>query len=371
MSKIIAVRMPKWGLAMQEGTVVHWWKEPGAAITEGEDLVDIETPKITNVYESPEPGVLRRITAQAGETLPVGALLGVMADASVGEAEIDTFVAEFQANFVPPAQDEAGGGLPLHNIDVGKRTIRVGRTGAENGTPVVMIHGYSGDLHNWQFNMEAIGAEHPVIVFDLPGHGGSSKNVGDGSLQSLSDIVAATLKSLDVSRAHIVGHSLGAAVAARLAVDHADMVQSLTLISPASLPGTTIAAEFLTGIAEGQRARDLKPFLEMLFADPSLVTKDMIEEMVKFKRLDDVETALKTIRDKLVANDDRDALARDLSKIPSATVIASKSDRIVGSPDASKLPGSFKVHWIEGAGHMPHIEKAAEVNDILLGVLRA
>ncbi len=92
---------------------------------------------------------------------------------------------------------------------------------------------------------------------------------------------------------------------------------------------------------------------------------------MKFKRLDDVETALKTIRDKLVANDDRDALARDLSKIPSATVIASKSDRIVGSPDASKLPGSFKVHWIEGAGHMPHIEKAGEVNDILLGVLRA
>src|SRR5437868_13007337 len=172
MADIYPVRMPKWGLAMQEGTVVHWWKEVGAIVKEGEELVDIETPKITNVFESPQSGTIRRIVAQAGETLPVGALIGVMADASVEDAAIDAFVAEFQATFVPGDEtSEAEGALTLSTTDVGGRTIRIGRGGRPEGVPVLLIHGYSGDLNNWLFNVEALGAEHPVIAIDLPGHG--------------------------------------------------------------------------------------------------------------------------------------------------------------------------------------------------------
>src|SRR6185437_3491617 len=117
MTDISPIRMPKWGLAMQEGTVVHWWKEPGAQIAEGEDLVDIETPKITNVFESPQSGTLRRITAQTGETLAVGALLGVMAEDSVSDSEIDAFITDFQANFVPGEEDaEGAGALALSTV---------------------------------------------------------------------------------------------------------------------------------------------------------------------------------------------------------------------------------------------------------------
>ena len=117
MADIFPVRMPKWGLAMQEGTIVHWWKEPGTVVKEGEDLVDIETPKITNVFESPQSGIVRRIVAQPGETLPVGALIGVMADATVEDAAIDAFVAEFQATFVPGEESsEAEGALTLSTV---------------------------------------------------------------------------------------------------------------------------------------------------------------------------------------------------------------------------------------------------------------
>jgi len=366
MADILPVRMPKWGLAMQEGTIVHWWKEPGAIVKEGEDLVDIETPKITNVFESPQSGVVRRIVAQAGETLPVGALIGVMADATVEDAAIDAFVAEFQATFVPgDDSSEAEGALALSTIDVGGRTIRIGRGGRTEGVPVLLIHGYSGDLNNWLFNIEALGAEHPVIAIDLPGHGGSSKDVGDGSLKSLADVAADALKELAVPRVHVIGHSLGGAVAARLAADHPELVETISLICPSSLPGTNPSEEFLTGMAEGQRARDLKPLLEMLFADPALVTKDMLEEMVKYKRLDGVEEALKHLRDRLLDNEDRGALAKDLGKIASATIIASHSDKIVGEPDENALPAGFRMRWIE-AGHMPHLEKAADVNATLL-----
>lgn len=366
MKDISPIRMPKWGLAMQEGTVVHWWKEIGAQIAEGEELVDIETPKITNVFESPQSGTLRRITAQTGETLPVGALLGVMAEEGISDSEIDAFVADFQANFVPGEEEAEGtGALSLSTVTVDGRNIRVGRAGVGEKAPIVLIHGYSGDLNNWLFNIEALAKEAPVIAIDLLGHGESSKDVGDGSLAFLADSVAKTLDALDVRRANLVGHSLGGAVAARLAADQPERVASLTLIAPASFPGTQVSEEFLTGIAQSQRARDLKPYLEMLFADPSLVSKDMIDEMVKYKRLDGVEDALMKVRERLLGEEDRNSLVAALNKIPKATVIASHNDKIVGAP-STDLPKGFKIHWIDAAGHMPQLEAATDVNTVIV-----
>lgn len=72
MADVTPIRMPKWGLSMQEGVIIDWWKAEGDRVAEGEDLVDIETSKINNVYESPVSGLLRRVVARAGETLPVG-----------------------------------------------------------------------------------------------------------------------------------------------------------------------------------------------------------------------------------------------------------------------------------------------------------
>ncbi|MDB5480985.1 MAG: acetoin dehydrogenase dihydrolipoyllysine-residue acetyltransferase subunit [Caulobacteraceae bacterium] len=372
MSVVTPVKMPKWGLSMQEGAIVDWWKQEGAEVAEGEDLVDIETSKITNVCESPVAGVLRKIVAQPGETLPVGALIGVVADADTPEADVDAFIADFQASYIPPeAGDESAEVLKLSTVDAGGRAIRFGRAGPEEGTPVVLIHGYSGDLNNWLFNIEALAAVAPVIAVDLPGHGGSSKDVGDGSLKTLADAIAAALDGLGVAEAHLVGHSLGAAVAARLAIDHTGLARSLILIAPAGLSETAVSEEFLSGVIDAQRARDLKPVMEMLLADPGMVTKDMVEDVLKFKRTDGVEEALSALRDRMVEGKDAATLRADLAAIPSALVIASKADGIVGAPDEAALPPGFRVVWIEGAGHMPHLEKASEVNNLLVEAIQA
>ncbi|WP_293903108.1 acetoin dehydrogenase dihydrolipoyllysine-residue acetyltransferase subunit [Phenylobacterium sp.] len=368
MSEVTPIRMPKWGLSMQEGAIVEWCKAQGDTIAEGDDLVDIETSKITNVCESPAAGVLRRIVAQPGETLPVGALIGVLAASVTPEAEIDAYIADFQANFTPEESAEAdGAGLATTMVEAAGRTLRVARLGPEEGTPVVLIHGYSGDLNNWMFNIEELAARNPVIALDLPGHGGSTKDVGDGSLRTLADSVGATLDVLAVSRAHLVGHSLGAAVAARLAADRPGLAASLTLIAPAGLSASPISEEFLIGVIEAQRAKDLRPVLELLLADPAAVTKDMLDDMIKFKRLDGVEEALSALRDRMIEGHDAASLRADLAKIPSALVIASREDRIVGAPDEAALPAGFTVAWIAGAGHMPHLEKSGEVNALLAG----
>lgn len=366
MSEVIPIRMPKWGLSMQEGAIVDWLKAPGDVVAEGDDLVDIETSKITNVCESPAAGVLRRIVAQSGEILPVGALIGVLGSAATPEADIEAFIAEFQASFTPEAAEEgAAPGLATTMVQAGDRTLRIARTGAAEGPPVVLIHGYAGDLNNWLFNIEALAARAPVIALDLPGHGGSTKDVGDGSLGVLAESVGALLDTLGVSQAHLVGHSLGAAVAARLAADRPGLAVSVTLIAPAGLSAAPISEEFLTGVIEAERAKDLRPVLELLLADPTAVTKDMVDDILKFKRLDGVEEALSALRDRMLQGADAAALRADLARIPQALVIASRNDRIVGPPDEAALPPGFTVAWIDGAGHMPHLEQSAQVNALL------
>ena len=374
MSDLTPIRMPKWGLSMQEGAIVEWLKPEGSSVREGEDLVDIETSKITNVCESPAAGVLRRIVAQPGETLPVGGLIAVLAGAGAGaaDAEVDAFIADFQASFVPPSEDAAEAALlTLSYVEAAGRSLRIGRAGPEVGVPSVLIHGFAGDLNNWLFNIEALAAMGPVIAIDLPGHGGSSKPVGDGSLETLANSVVAALASLGVARRHLVGHSLGAAVAARMAADQPETVASLTLIAPAGFSSTGVSESFLTGMIEADRARDLKPLMERLLFDPAMVTKEMIEDVIKYKRLDGVEEALSILRDRMVAGADSAALRQDLSRIPSAMVIASETDRIVGKVDEAALPAGFKVVWIDGAGHMPHLEQAARVNELLEAQLQS
>lgn len=102
--------MPKWGIEMQEGTINAWNFTVGQPVAKGDALLDVETEKIVNTVESPASGTLRRIVGDVGDTIAVGALVGVFADASVSEAEIDAFVANFKGadtSFEPDAGESA------------------------------------------------------------------------------------------------------------------------------------------------------------------------------------------------------------------------------------------------------------------------
>jgi pyruvate dehydrogenase E2 component (dihydrolipoamide acetyltransferase) len=109
-AKIQAITMPKWGIEMQEGTVTGWHVVVGQTIGKGDPLLDVETDKIVNAVESPVAGRLRRLLAESGSTLPVGALIAVCAEAEVPDADIDAFVAAFRpvdASFEPDSDGAA------------------------------------------------------------------------------------------------------------------------------------------------------------------------------------------------------------------------------------------------------------------------
>ncbi len=363
---IQAITMPKWGLAMEEGMVVAWNFEEGAALRAGDEVVEIETTKITNVFESPVAGRLRRRVVAAGETVPVGALLAVVAESEVPDAEIDAFIEAFQAAFEVSAAAEAEAAPEPVLVEAGGRQINYLRSGSGSGTPIVMVHGFGGDLNNWLFNQPALAEYHDVIVLDLPGHGRSGKAVGAGDVASLSAALAAFLDTLELEQAHLVGHSLGAAVILDLALGAPGRAASLSLFCPAGL-GPEINMDYIEGFIAAARRKEMKSVLQALFADPALVSRDMVDEVLKYKRLDGVEAALRTLAGAAFAGGRQaTVLAGRIGelKVP-VQVIWGTLDRIVPPRHAEGLPANVSVHLLKDAGHMAHMEQAAEANRLI------
>ena len=88
-SGIYALAIPKWGIEMENGTVTKWYSNVGDSVTLGDELVDIESDKIMNTLEATATGVLRRILLEVDDTLGVGELIGIIADADASDEDID------------------------------------------------------------------------------------------------------------------------------------------------------------------------------------------------------------------------------------------------------------------------------------------
>ena len=77
---VINVEMPKFGLSMEEGTIVAWLASEGNAVKKGDEIAEITTDKITNTVEAPSDGILRKILAGVGETVACGKPIAIIAD---------------------------------------------------------------------------------------------------------------------------------------------------------------------------------------------------------------------------------------------------------------------------------------------------
>jgi len=360
--RIVPVTMPKWGLSMQLGKITAWAVGEGDEVRIGDDLADIETEKINGTLEAADAGTVRRIVARVGEDVPVSGTIALLAPAGVTEEELDAAVRQARAVIDAGVPDEAASTPELQTADVGGRKISYAGAGTD-GEVVLLVHGYGGDRNSWLFLQEPLAAKYRVYALDLPGHGTSAKDVGDGSPAVLADAVTGVLDALGAARAHLVGHSMGAAVVLTAAARDPGRITSLTLIAPSGF-GPEINASYLRGFADAQTRRELKPVVGQLFADESLVTRQLVDDLLAYKRLDGVDEALRTLLGALLDGDtqagDSAALIAALGDAVPVTVVWGREDRVIPAAQADQVAGAVR-HLIGRAGHMPHMERPAEV----------
>jgi pyruvate dehydrogenase E2 component (dihydrolipoamide acetyltransferase) len=371
MSEIQPIVMPKWGLAMEEGALTSWLVQNGSQIEKGQEIAEIETSKLANVFESPASGTLRRLVAKEGDVLPVGALLAVLAPPTVSDADIDGFVASFVVE--PPADAEAAGASAERKLERGGQTLVFKAAGLQNAAmPVVLIHGFGGDSDNWLFNIDELAKSRPVYAVDLPGHGKSSKTLDSGELGELTQAVADLIDEIGAAKVHLVGHSLGGAVALQILRDRPERVASIVGIAPIGFDDR-VNADFIEGFIAAEKRKEIKAALQLLVGDPDLVSAQMIEGVQRYKRLEGAREALRAIADKNLPSGRQTASFRDLvreDRVP-VMIVWGERDAILNPAAAQGLPSSVEVVRIENAGHLPHMEAASTVNGKLAGLFES
>ncbi len=109
--------------------------------------------------------------------------------------------------------------------------------GGARGPALLLLHGGGTDnaALSWYAAFEALGADHRVIAFDMPGYGGSTGLEPLGSPEAMADLAALVLARLRVRRVVAVGSSMGGDVAMNLALRHPGLVAGLVLVAPGGL----------------------------------------------------------------------------------------------------------------------------------------
>lgn len=368
MNKIEAVTVPKWGMTMTEGTIVSWLVAEGDVISKGDEIVEIETTKLTNVVESSAVGTLRRIVLGEGTTAPVGALAAVVVDGEATDEEIEAFIATYAARAGAGADGDVG---PVaQSVEVDGAPVSYLSMGAEDGPAAILLHGFGGDLTTWMFNQGDLAGELRCVAIDLPGHGNSAVTRNTDAFEGAVVAALGVIDALGIKTAHLVGHSFGGAIAAVVAGRLGARAASVSLIAPIGL-GPEMSGNFLTDFIASDRRRPLQKVLERLVADPSKITSDMVEGTLNFKRLEGVPEGLQEIA-AAIADGNRQLreISGDLAALSCPVqLIWGEDDQIVPVP--AEVPGNAVLKVLSGAGHMPQMEASAAVNRDLLGLIRA
>lgn len=238
------------------------------------------------------------------------------------------------------------------------------------GPDIVLLHGFGSDRLSWLGNSPVLMTIGRVHTLDLPGHGDSDLETGDGSPAALAGLIAATLAQHGIARAHLVGHSLGGGIALLLAAHGPVRVDSLSLLAPAGL-GTGIDRDFLAAFPEIDDIETALAMMRRLVVRPQLINKMTAERVLAQLRRDGARQAMRRIGGGLVNGEvairaaSEDVATQDVPRM----VVWGDSDAI-NPPDAQFLERfGGAVHRVAATGHLPHIEAAKTVNQLLVTFL--
>ena len=287
-------------------------------------------------------------------------------------------LAACRASPIPEAQRyPAGTPFRTQYRTIDGSRLRMIDTGS--GTPVVFIHGIGASLYGWRYQLPAVvGAGYRAVAFDNRGFGFSDKPAHGYSNAAYARLVVALLDSLGISSAVLVGHSMGGAIAAEVAITHPDRVRGMVLIDAAGYgmrwPGVLKLARWpvVGAVMTTFRGRWITGrIVRSTFADPRKVTDADVDQYYAPVPDPDFGRALRGVLREFRF----DSLGGGrLASVQTPTLILwGDADRWIAARDGSRfareLPRSEFV-VIQHTGHDAPEESPDQVNRLLLDFLK-
>lgn len=254
-------------------------------------------------------------------------------------------------------------------LDLPGGDVQVLDRGARGSSAIVLIHGFTCAIDWWDRVIPRLERDHRVVAVDLLGHGGSEKPEDGYSMEEQARLVTAALRRLRVSRAMVVGHSLGAAVATAMAEAAPDVVDGIVVLDQApdsdgygaDLPlAAALMFQPLIGEALWRLAPDasIEDGLSVGFAPGYDVPDQFVAD---FRRL--TYTAYDESAEGESAYTDAEPLDSRLRRIGVPLLAIFGAEEQIYDPRASlaayrAIPGA-ETAMVPGAGHSPNVERPA------------
>ena len=252
-------------------------------------------------------------------------------------------------------------------MEINGKDIAVEQHG--DGDAVVMVHGLGGTSNTWYPQVGPLARFFRVVRPDLEGSG-RSPATGALSIASFAADVVAVMDELNISTAHLCGHSMGTIVCQHIAAEHAERVKSLALLGPLAEPPEP-ARQAIRDRATVAREKGMTPIADTLVEVAiSADTRAHYPASAAFVREilmgQDAEGYARTC-EALAA-----ATSADLASIRCPTLLITGDEDGVSPPPAvkalsNKIKGS-RVAVLPGCGHWTPIEKSAQVNGLILNL---
>ena len=231
------------------------------------------------------------------------------------------------------------------------------------GRKVVLVHGAGGNAHPWHHQIDALGAKHSPVAFDLPGHGRSAGVEGLSSIRDYADFLAYFMDALQIKSAVIAGWSMGGAIAMDFALRYPARTEALILVATAAKFALT--DEILKQLWSVMMGRAPQAFVTDGFAQKTIkenfnVVRELWMEQIKTDprvRYTDVRACKEVDLSGAV-----DAIGKP------ALILAGAEDVITPPKDAEIINGKIagsRLEVVADAGHMIPLEQPAALNSAI------
>ena len=249
------------------------------------------------------------------------------------------------------------------------------------GRPLLLLHGFTGRGISWGAHATALARRFRVIVVDLPGHGRSGfAEPSRMSVERTADDLATILLRLDAIPAHVVGYSLGARIALRLAVAHPGVVDRLVLESASAgieadadrearrVADETLAARIdREGVADFVTAWERNP----VFRPHAALHRGVVARQRAVRQTNDPQGLAASLRG--AGQGAMEPLFDRLRAVTAPTLVIAGALDDRGRPRAAsvakRIPAA-RLTVVESAGHTPHLEQPARFRRLVLDFLQ-